>query len=421
MHNLNDIIQFQEESISIDFKMSPYPPEKRDAFIKDIMSMANADFKDDRYIIIGVEFKNKNRILDGVNRMDFKDSAHYQQIIRDNIEPDIKFDLSFHNFNEKEFAIFRIGPCDDRPYMMKRDSTSQKYKDGELKTGDMWIRVGDHQSRMLRDNLEKIYDERYQRFNGEIQITFENGSPEVDIPAIADCLKPSDIAKRNIKQALDRKLNPPQETTSILNLYPYAMAAIKAYNSFSYDDLSIDELEDRLKTAPSTFKENDEYFIFEELSQKVNLTINNLGRQYLEDVHITLKIPTKGVQVATKVHSEPRDSYDSYSICLVGPNSHNGASKTYPNVELQNSSIMIAADVGDVRHQIPSLAFGIPIRLALSSDIVGSTIEVTCTIYAKNLGDPRSQFLKIHVVNPQESEEVIHMEEEWTTGENESQ
>lgn len=393
MLSLDDIIKSENESTYVDFKRISYSSKKWEDLIKDIMSMANAQIDGDRYIIIGVGFDEKERHFFGVIPLKVPDSATYQQIIRENIEPDIEFDVSLYPLDGKNFEIFRIGPCDNKPYVMKKDHNS-------LRKGDMWKRVGDHQTRMLRADLEKIYTERYQqlRYNGEIQITFyETDSPEVDIPSIADWLKPSDCEIWKMKKALDRKLNSPPKTT-MADFISSSPLANYSLNPFSYDNRSIDELEEMIKTAHSHFKENDEFVLFEELSHKVNLTINNLGNRYLEDVRLTLEIPTKGVQVATKVHSEPI-SYGN----LVAPIRNNGASKTYPNVKLHNSSIKIMAEVGDVPHQIPTTAFKIPIRLALFPEIIGSTIEVTCTIHARNLETPFVQSLKIHVVAPRES------------------
>ena len=91
MANIDDLIEYYDESLNLDFKGSQYPREKHADLIKDIIAMANADTNDERYIIIGVIYNKEGRKeLRGISRADFIDDAVYQELIQNNVEPDIK-------------------------------------------------------------------------------------------------------------------------------------------------------------------------------------------------------------------------------------------------------------------------------------------------------------------------------------------
>jgi len=157
MTNLDDIIKTEKEYTGLDFKRVQYSKEihgekTHEDLIKDIMSMANADIEGDRYIVIGVIYKNSNdRELKGINKDEFIDSAAYQELIRENIEPQIIFDYFKHEVDGIYFGIFKITQCDDQPYMMKKDFRN-------LRKGECLIRKGDSQSRLIRADFDRIID-----------------------------------------------------------------------------------------------------------------------------------------------------------------------------------------------------------------------------------------------------------------------
>ena len=154
MINFDDLIKYENENTSLDFKAIQYKKGQHEDLIKDIMSMANADVENDRYIIIGVSHKSSgDREILNIKKGDFIDSAIYQQIIRENIEPDIKLDYSPYKYKSKLLGIFKISGCSDKPYTMKKDF-------GKLKKGDSFIRKGTHEPRMTRRDLDIIIEKK---------------------------------------------------------------------------------------------------------------------------------------------------------------------------------------------------------------------------------------------------------------------
>ncbi|MEN6291604.1 MAG: ATP-binding protein, partial [Methanobacterium sp.] len=165
-----DIIQFETESTYCDFKATQYsqdPSDKVRDFLVDIMAFANADIDTDRYIVIGIKHKNDvERLFLGIDKNKFSDPAIYQQIVHQNIEPDIDFDYLLFEYMGKYYGIFKIINCNQQPYLMKKD-----YGD-RLKKGDSYIRKGRHNAKMERQDFERIYQKKSSQntFTGDVEI-----------------------------------------------------------------------------------------------------------------------------------------------------------------------------------------------------------------------------------------------------------
>ncbi|MDU4959076.1 MAG: ATP-binding protein [Sporomusaceae bacterium] len=153
---LEDIIKYEQENTYIDFKKCQYVKEKNQDLIKDIMAMANANYNGEKYIIVGVKSVpgNENALV-GIDD-DVNDDAEYQQIIYENIEPQIKFSYFSEDICCKKVAYFIIYQDNtDRPYMMRKDF-------GKLTKGDSFKRIGSSQVRLVRHDLDTIYSDRYK-------------------------------------------------------------------------------------------------------------------------------------------------------------------------------------------------------------------------------------------------------------------
>lgn len=129
---LLDLIRYENESTYVDFKRSQY--ENKESFLKDIMAMANANTDiSKRYIIIGVKHSPKgSREFFGIPRDEFKYDADNQDLVRQNIEPEIKFIYKSFEFEEHLLGIFEISECEQRPYVMKKTQ-------GKLEQGACWL------------------------------------------------------------------------------------------------------------------------------------------------------------------------------------------------------------------------------------------------------------------------------------------
>ncbi|CAN7734321.1 ATP-binding protein [Paenibacillus sp. LjRoot153] len=155
--DLLDIIQFENEHTSVDFKMISYEKKqnKKEDFLKDLLAMANAEVNGQRYLIIGVKLlSDGQRSFHSIE--EYIDDANYQELVRENIEPQLNFRFDPIRLNEYNLGVFTIGPCENKPYMMKKDC-------GTLKRGMSYIRRGSQQKLIIRTDLENIYEDRYKK------------------------------------------------------------------------------------------------------------------------------------------------------------------------------------------------------------------------------------------------------------------
>ena len=384
--NLDDLIRYENESKYLDFKSIPYKREKFNDFIKDIMSMANADIECDRYIITGVKTKpGCEKEFLGIEATDFLDSATYQQVISDNIEPVINLECFIYSLNGKNHGIFKISKCFDPPYLMKKDYGPS------LKKGDGYIRIGDHQRKLERQDIDRIFNKRMSEklFDGVVEIKFlENNDNQLHLSSLKNFEFPSNKMAEKIKKILEnRKQNPFVESNNLFAL------PVATFGSLPYEQRTTKDLEKNLTAVHRTYADEDAYELFEVNSHKINLLVENKGHQYIEDATIEMEIPKiDGVLIADQIYPKPQHQSSPFAVAQVSTNFNN---IYYPAVKEEKDSFIISKTIGNIKHQIPTNVFPEPIRLVCGSKASGETIEIKCKIYAKNLSQPVLTTLKI--------------------------
>jgi len=401
MVDLDDLIKHKNENTNLDFKTIQYRKEQHEALIKDIMSMANADTENDRYIIVGVKHNpSGHREILGIEKGDFIDSAIYQQIVGENVEPEIDFDYFPHKFEDKLLGIFRISRCFDKPYMMKKNFKS-------LKKGDSFIRKGSRQFRMRRRDLDKIIENKMKKsgFEGMVQISFSgyNSCQEIELPTIGDMKLPSQRAAEEIEKTIKEKKElakidtQDSESDDLFPIFDTKMLLLKNLSKLNnplfpppYEERSLEELEKNLEEIEEAYLEGDLYEFFELYSHKINICILNRGHTYIEDASIQLEIKKiDGLFIADRIFKMPSSiSFPMYE------------SMNYPIVDDIESSTSINQRIGDVKHHVPTDAFKVPIRVVLSNELAGKTIEIDCKIFGKNLRKPLNEILRIKAIPP---------------------
>lgn len=147
---IKKLIEEDNECEYLDYKATSYRKENREALIKDILAMANSFSEEDKYIITGI--KDCNGILEivGLEVNDVTDDANYQQLILENIEPEVKFRYFTLTYNDKLLGVFRIFGNSDRPYVLKKAT-------GSLRKGLCLMRKGSHQTEALRSDFDRMY------------------------------------------------------------------------------------------------------------------------------------------------------------------------------------------------------------------------------------------------------------------------
>ena len=206
MDELLDLILYENENTRLDFKRDEYKKDDYVSLLKDVLSMANAFSEQERFIIIGLKPKSiDDRGLKGING-NLTDAATFQQLVYENIEPELSIDYFSMFIEETQLGIIKISNCINPPYLMKKDYGNEKQK---LFKGEGFIRKGTHQTRLVRADFDKYIqnkvDEKY--FNDDIKITFiaNNLKNQIELVSFEDIQRPSQIQKEKILTILEKK------------------------------------------------------------------------------------------------------------------------------------------------------------------------------------------------------------------------
>ena len=395
MDILNNLIEFENENTGLDFKLGEYTKYQTISLIKDVMSMANAEFQNDRYIIIGMKPDLFERNIVGINTL--IDSASIQQTIIDNIEPEIHLDYFAHQYDGKLLGIIKIMKCENRPYLMKKDFLAQN---SSLKRGEGFIRMGTTQMRLFRSHYEQIYNKRYRnhKFSGDIDISFLRDKIVTKLNFVRKKIDresfPSSLQAKEIERIIEIKLKELGNYNSMGlkqdegYLSQMSMMRIAQFNLMgggtSYEDRSITTLRKNLKNITATYYEEDYYFLLEENSEKINVFIKNAGTSYLKDVKLILKLPKhESLLLAEEL---PKDPNTKYEIINSG----------YPLIEEFAEYYEISENLGDLKQHLLVKAFTQPLRMFFSAkDTNDFCLDIEVELFAINLDEPIRKSIKM--------------------------
>jgi hypothetical protein len=386
VRDIATIIRSEPEHPGFDAKVVPYTTHNHEEFLKDVLALANADYEGDRYIIIGLKvYSDGRRDFVGVAPDQLKDSAIYDQLVRENIEPAVQLSYTPSLFEGKHYGVFRISGCTDQPYLMKKQF-------GKLPKGEGWIRSGTSKDRLVRRDYDRIYQQRFEAegFTDPVEITFGgSGSAELELASAGAVILPSWAAAAEIRSILERRRERGETGEKSL-----ARSIGSAIGQYSYEAMTNDELEQTLKRLEEGLTDRDKYILYETLGHEINFALYNSGTTHVQDALFRVQVSNApGLTVADNVYDEP--FYDSNGMRLNWQMPTIG----YPEVTESESEYIIESAIGDLRHRVPTPAFPVPLRIALTKEAEGQRIPLTCTLYGKNLRQPRTQTLTL-IVTP---------------------
>lgn len=139
----------QTEHEGLDFKKGLYVKQSYEELLKDVLAMANAKIKGSRYIIFGVK-ENAQQLKEIFEITNSVDAATYQQIILENIEPQLVCHLIYVNYQEKRIAVLEIPEPNEQPYLLKK-----KY--GTLHKGFCYVRKGSKNEYATKADFDYYY------------------------------------------------------------------------------------------------------------------------------------------------------------------------------------------------------------------------------------------------------------------------
>lgn len=402
--NLDDIIEYDEESTNLDFKKEEYHKNDYVSLIKDISSMANAVNNEIKRIVIGIKHRpGEDKEFIGVENL--TDQATLENLIQENIEPNINFKYYPYKFKNITLGIIEIYDNFDKPYMMRKDYST-------LKKGDMWIRKGSRQSRVTREDLDKMFDFRKKvAFDNKVTIGFgkelkkEIYISKNDIPRETF---PSEVRKKELEDLIKKlderySINSEEKGREPSALAKLALAGTDLFGEFRDSDKSIrvgydsltnfpvyqnkEEILNTIKNIGNIYYDNDCYYLYEENSTKFNCQIYNDGTEFLEDVKIELFFDSAIFVISEEIYEKPRTSLLLYTDTKVDYN--------YPMVYTDDNYIVAEYYHDQIRHKTLTDVFDEDLRILIKLNVDAKETEVKYKIGAKNLANHIEGSIKI--------------------------
>ena len=369
MSNIADIIRHESECGYVEFKSEQYFTNGLAAFVKDMMAMANSPFPGKKYIIVGVAEKGGNKDLAGLSQT-LDDSANYHQTIHSNVEPEIPFTVRTVEVDDKSFGVFTIEGSTNRPYMMKKDYFG-------LKKGECYIRKGSSTERLIRRDLDEIWEERQKRetFDGDVRVSaaLEDGSTAI-VAISRFVVLPSQREAKKIERRM-AELKSGREGKNL---------EVSGLRDNFYQHMEMPELTDQLGRVHITYAGEDLYEKFEKQGTKINFTLLNTGSSYVEDVSVLITLPAlTGFEIA------PKQYYETSALAFSYLDTNFTTQRLkYPEVKRNGDHYEIRQPLGMLPHQIPATLFVTPIRIYADHRMAGQMVSARVVVYGKNLTVP---------------------------------
>jgi len=386
------IIKYEGEGRNIDFKAIEYKSGKFADLLKDILAMANSFHQGDRYIICGVKHvSDVEKHIVGIQGQPM-DSAHYAQLIRENIEPEIHFEYLHFDYDGKILTAFVIFDCDDKPYMMKKAN-------GDRRPGESFVRNVSATRNLMRPDIDRIFEERYASkfFRGEIDLYFpDTHTDEINITVKRDVQLPSEYFRRKATQVLNQK-----ESMDWVNQAFNSGRPSGPIDQLALENLRAPEIRSIIDSIPGNFVQEDQFYQYEDHSFKLNATLLNTGHEYLRDV--SLKIT---VEAPESLVIPDRIIFRQYTVNMsngirrdVHLNPPPELNQGYPIVTKQDGGYLIEQNAGDLKHGIPQVLFQTPIRLVITNpDLIGKQMRLHVECFGETLQHPVRKTLKVNFV-----------------------
>ena len=392
---LDDIIKYENEHSGLDFKAIQYRKDKYADLLKDIMSMANANIESDRLIIIGVKHRpNGEKEFLPIEKVQFVDASTYQQLVHENIEPELLIDYEPYQYEDILLGVIRLSNCTQQPYMMKKDYT-------QLKKGDCFIRKGSYQKKVARADLEQMYEKRNSsqcQFVDNVDIGFfdTNFMDEILLSPLKKIELRSEREEKKIKDIIQLKEQSKKdsETSSLSRSLMINKIVENPLAYVPYEKRSISTLYRNLEKIKETYKEDDVYEILELKAFKLNFEILNKASEYIEDAYAEIEIlKDDSFHINSEILEKPY-----HGMFPQIPHEKFLNSMSYPHVEEDKEKYFISNSIGNIKHQIKTEMFDEDLRLIIFKVPESSEIIIHLKLYGKNLSLPIEKELKIKVL-----------------------
>ncbi len=378
MKRLKELVLRAQPGTALQFRPRAYGPEGIRRFLMDLIAMANASIDGSRYIVVGVQVDDKTtRRLRSVPEGDFAMKPSYQSIANEFIEPPIRLHYGPVRVEGETVGVFRIGDCQDRPYMMRIDHSET------LRRGDAWMRIEDSPVRMGRRQYQDMFERKFRESMavGRVEVGFPGDiiHKSLEFQTCDLGQLPSAVAAAKLNELLKiRKSSKNRGATTVLERMMHA----RLFGSDDpYEGRSTVTIVDEMAAMKKKHDADDRHFLFEKNGRKIQLVVLNQGEEEIRGASLTLLFPRhEAVHIAEELPDLPlkgdyvkRDSEER---------------ENYPAVTIKNKSIEVSSTIGKLPPHVPVEVFGEPIRICAGSSLQGRRVGIHYKLFGQNLRKP---------------------------------
>jgi hypothetical protein len=375
MNRLARIARSATPSTAVHFRKRTYGRDGVEAFLRDVLAMANASVEGTRYIITGMDFdKNGRKRMYSVDANDFSGKPAYQSLANEHIEPPIRIRYQPVTVEGERVGIFEIGDCQDRPYMMRVDYSET------LRRGDAYARVNDSTIKMGRRQLQALFEKKFRDSVSAANI--EIGFPgdiihkdrKLETFQLSDL--PSAVASSKLHELVEAQSRVHASTS---NTAVARLTHARLFGTDSpYEDRSTEDIMTEMRQIERRYRDHDDYYLFEERTTRLQLVIYNQSEEAIRDASLSLVMPNHNAfHVATRLPKIPRDER------FIDRTPAEQAE--YPAVSLKDNSVHASVKLGDIEPGEPSEVFSEPLRICVGEELKGRRLGIQYSLFAQNL------------------------------------
>jgi hypothetical protein len=385
MNQLARIVRSATPSTSVQFRKTAYGRSGVQAFLRDVLAIANASIDGTRYIITGVEFDRKGRKrLFEVDAEDFSGKPAYHSIANDHIEPPLRIRYQPVTVDGQRLGVFEISDCQDRPYMMRIDYSET------LRRGDAYARLNDAAVKLGRRQLQALFEKKFRDSisAANIEVGFPGSIIHKD-HKVSTCKLdklPSVIASSKLSELIETKA---QVQASAANTVMARLTHARLFGTDSpYEERSNEEIMEEMRQIERRYRDQDEQFLFNEHQRELQVVVFNQGDEAIRDASLTLIMPNHDAfHVATQL---PKISRDDKLVARTP-----AEQADYPAVVLRDDSVQISVKLEDIPPGEPVNVFGVPLRICVGDRLKGRRLGIQYKLFAHNLRSPAKGKLRL--------------------------
>ena len=381
MRALLELLQNEDTDSSLAFRERVYRRGDQSEMLRDLISLANAAVVGRRFLFLGVDDKpGRDRRFPGISERSWKSFCSVlPDYLGRTVEPRISLTLTAVEVAGVLIGAVCLEPCEDPPYLLARRISAT------MPAGGGWARRGIKQRRLVRNDLQRIFEARFRRQEiGDVVVGFPGELPreELLLPVLPLDALPSAQAAHKINRMLEAK----RVSRSVLGRTDTRIVRLVhaqvSGGTAPYRQQNTKTMRAILSSLPAEHAADDAHYEYELRTHRLNLLLNNLGDKPQNDLTLTLKIPrVDGVGIADRVYPAPGEAGPKVGM--------------YPKVDVGPRTIAVQVTGLKIPGRGSVEAFFEPLRLILREAAAKQTIRIAYTLQGPTLRRPVQGRLKI--------------------------